>query len=65
MDCPLQVRGKSLPQVEEFKYLWVLFMSEGKMDREIERQIRVVSGVMWRLKQSVVLKRELSLKAKL
>ncbi|TWW64289.1 hypothetical protein D4764_03G0012970 [Takifugu flavidus] len=28
-----------LPQVEEFKYLGVLFMSEGRMEREIDRQI--------------------------
>ena len=25
MACPLQVSGKDLPQVEEFKYLGVLF----------------------------------------
>ncbi|KAI3377039.1 hypothetical protein L3Q82_000258 [Scortum barcoo] len=28
--CPLQVGGEVLPQVEEFKYLGVLFTSEGK-----------------------------------
>ncbi|KAI3364827.1 hypothetical protein L3Q82_001012 [Scortum barcoo] len=33
--CPLRVGGEVLPQVEEFKYLGVLFMSEGKMEREI------------------------------
>ncbi|KAI3360209.1 hypothetical protein L3Q82_014520 [Scortum barcoo] len=31
--CPLQVGGEVLPQVEEFKYLGVLFTSEGKMER--------------------------------
>ncbi|KAI3351249.1 hypothetical protein L3Q82_005801 [Scortum barcoo] len=31
--CPLRVGGEVLPQVEEFKYLGVLFTSEGKMDR--------------------------------
>ncbi|KAI3354761.1 hypothetical protein L3Q82_004590 [Scortum barcoo] len=29
--CPLRVGGEVLPQVEEFKYLGVLFTSEGKM----------------------------------
>ncbi|KAI3365343.1 hypothetical protein L3Q82_010131 [Scortum barcoo] len=36
--CPLRVGGEVLPQVEEFKYLGVLFTSEGKMEREIDRQ---------------------------
>ncbi|KAI3362222.1 hypothetical protein L3Q82_012540 [Scortum barcoo] len=31
--CPLRVGGEVLPQVEEFKYLGVLFTSEGKMER--------------------------------
>ncbi|KAI3375579.1 hypothetical protein L3Q82_003713 [Scortum barcoo] len=36
------VGGEVLPQVEEFKYLGVLFTSEGKMEREIDRQIGLV-----------------------
>ncbi|KAI3360639.1 hypothetical protein L3Q82_002504 [Scortum barcoo] len=36
--CPLRVSGEVLPQVEEFKYLGVLFTSEGKMEREIDRR---------------------------
>ncbi|KAI3361792.1 hypothetical protein L3Q82_002133 [Scortum barcoo] len=36
--CPLQVGGEVLPQVEEFKYLGVLFTSEGKIEREIDRR---------------------------
>ncbi|KAI3362770.1 hypothetical protein L3Q82_001822 [Scortum barcoo] len=40
--CPLRVGGKVLPQVEEFKYLGVLFTSEGKMEREIDRRIGAV-----------------------
>ncbi|KAI3368141.1 hypothetical protein L3Q82_007873 [Scortum barcoo] len=44
--CPLQVGGEVLPQVEEFKYLGVLFTSEGKMEREIDRQIGAASAVM-------------------
>ncbi|KAI3370907.1 hypothetical protein L3Q82_007416 [Scortum barcoo] len=44
--CPLRVAGEVLPQVEEFKYLGVLFMSEGKMEREIDRRIGAASAVM-------------------
>ena len=29
MDCLLRVGNESLAQVKEFKYLWVLFASEG------------------------------------
>ncbi|KAK3521649.1 hypothetical protein QTP70_014695 [Hemibagrus guttatus] len=57
--CILQVGGEVLSQVEEFKYLWVLFTSEGRMDREIDR--RISAAVM----RSVVVKKELSRKAKL
>jgi len=35
-----------LPQVEEFKYLGVLFTSEGRMEREIDRRIGAASAVM-------------------
>ncbi|KAI3362854.1 hypothetical protein L3Q82_001889 [Scortum barcoo] len=41
--CPLPVGGEVLPQVEEFKYLGVLFTSEGKMEREIDRRIGAAS----------------------
>uniref|UniRef100_A0A671XIN0 Reverse transcriptase domain-containing protein n=1 Tax=Sparus aurata TaxID=8175 RepID=A0A671XIN0_SPAAU len=37
--CSLQVGGEFLPQVEEFKYLGVLFTSEGRMERETDRRI--------------------------
>ncbi|KAK7884420.1 hypothetical protein WMY93_027543 [Mugilogobius chulae] len=63
--CPLQVGGESLPQVEEFKYLGVLFTSEGKMEHEIDRWIGAASAVMQSLYQTVVVKKELSQKAKL
>lgn len=42
-----------LPQVEDFKNLWVL--SEGKVEREIKRHLMAVSVVYW----STVGKREL------
>ncbi|KAI3358099.1 hypothetical protein L3Q82_003107 [Scortum barcoo] len=63
--CPLQVGGEVLPQVEEFKYLGVLFTSEGKMEREIDRRIGAVSAVMRLVYRTVVVKKELSRKAKL
>ncbi|KAI3355708.1 hypothetical protein L3Q82_004202 [Scortum barcoo] len=63
--CPLQVGGEVLPQVEEFKYLGVLFTSEGKMEREIDRRIGAASAVMWSVYRTVVVKKELSRKAKL
>ena len=59
VDCPLQVGGESLLQVEEFKYLGVLFTSEGKMEREIDRRIGAASAVMRTLRQSIVVKRDL------
>ncbi|KAK7925839.1 hypothetical protein WMY93_008149 [Mugilogobius chulae] len=61
--CPLQVGGESLPQVEE--YLGVLFKSEGRMEREIDRRIGAASAVMRSLYRTVVVKKELSRKAKL
>ncbi|TWW62757.1 hypothetical protein D4764_04G0014040 [Takifugu flavidus] len=54
-----------LPQVEEFKFLGVLFTSEGRMEQEIDRRIGAASVVMRTLHRSVVVKRELSQKAKL
>ncbi|MDF4981257.1 hypothetical protein P3565_23090, partial [Vibrio parahaemolyticus] len=59
----LQVGGEVLPQVEEFKYLGILFTSEGRMEREINRRIGAASAVT--LNRSVVVKTELSQKAKL
>ncbi|KAK3515853.1 hypothetical protein QTP70_034764, partial [Hemibagrus guttatus] len=63
--CTLQVGGEVLPQVEEFKYLRVLFTSEGRMDCEIDRRIDAAAAVMQSMYQSVVVKKELSRKVKL
>ncbi|KAK3513052.1 hypothetical protein QTP70_000210 [Hemibagrus guttatus] len=49
----------------EFKYLGVLFTSEGRMDREIYRRISAAAAVMRSMYRSVVVKKELSRKAKL
>ena len=57
--------GESLFQAEEFKHLRVLFTSEGKMELEIDRRIGAASAVIRTLRQSVVVKRDLSQKAKL
>uniref|UniRef100_A0A8C6P1M8 Reverse transcriptase domain-containing protein n=1 Tax=Nothobranchius furzeri TaxID=105023 RepID=A0A8C6P1M8_NOTFU len=65
VECLLRVRDEVLPQVEEFKYLGVLFTSEGKLEREIDRRIGAASAVMRVLYRSVMVKRELSQKAKL
>ena len=65
VECTLRVGGEILPQVEEFKYLGVLFTSEGRMEREIDRRIGAASSVMRTLHGSLVVKRELSRKAKL
>ncbi|KAK3569468.1 hypothetical protein QTP86_031437, partial [Hemibagrus guttatus] len=63
--CTLLVGGEVLPQVEEFMYLGVLFTSEGRMDREIDRRIGAAAAVMRSMYRSVVVKKELSRKAKL
>ncbi|KAK3573272.1 hypothetical protein QTP86_019232 [Hemibagrus guttatus] len=63
--CTLQVGGEVLTQVEEFKYLGVLFTSEGRMDREIDRRMGAAAAVMRSMYRSVVVKKELSRKAKL
>ncbi|KAK3561362.1 hypothetical protein QTP86_030660 [Hemibagrus guttatus] len=59
------VGGEVLPQVQEFKYLGVLFTSEGRIDREIDRWISAAAAVMQSMYRSVVVKKELSRKAKL
>ena len=63
VDHPLQVGGESPPHVKEFKYLGLLFSSEGKTEQEIDRQIGAALAVMQTLKQSVVVKREPSLQS--
>ncbi|KAK0140999.1 hypothetical protein N1851_021987 [Merluccius polli] len=65
LDCSLRVGSVLLPQVKEFKYLGMLFMSEWKMEREMDRWIGAASAVMRALYRTVVVKRELSRKAKL
>ena len=65
VECSLRVRNEILPQVEEFKYLGVLFTSEGRMEREVDGRIGAASTVLWALHRPIVVKKELSQKAKL
>ncbi|TWW64917.1 hypothetical protein D4764_22G0005640 [Takifugu flavidus] len=65
VECLLRVGEEVLPQAEEIKYLGFLFTSEGRMEREIDRRIGAASAVMWALNRSLVVKKELSRKAKL
>ena len=59
VDCLLQVLREILLQVEEFKYIGVLFMSEGKMERQIDRWNGAACTVIWALRLPFVEKREL------
>ena len=63
--CVLRVNGATLKQVEKFKYLGVAFTSDGRQDEERDTRIGKASAVMRALHYSVVMKRELSKKAKL
>jgi len=59
----LQMSGASLKQLEKFKYLWVVFMSDGRQDVELDtRMSKANSAVMRTLQYSVVMKRELTKK---
>ncbi|TWW74300.1 hypothetical protein D4764_14G0003010 [Takifugu flavidus] len=62
---PLRVGGEVLPQAEQFRYLGVLFMSEGKMEGETDRGIGAAAAVMKPVYQTVMVKREHSHKAPL
>ncbi|TWW69186.1 R2DM Retrovirus-related Pol polyprotein from type II retrotransposable element, partial [Takifugu flavidus] len=64
VECLLRVGEEVLPQVEEFN-LGILFTSEGRMEREIDRRIGAASAVMRALNRSVMVMKELSRKAKL
>lgn len=49
------LNSESPPQVKKFKYLGVLFMSEGEMEPEIDRRVGAVSAVMRTLHWTVQL----------
>ncbi|XP_068430322.1 uncharacterized protein pdzph1 [Clinocottus analis] len=60
-----QVGQECPPQAKEFKYLGVLFTSECKMEREIDRRIGAAAAVKQALHRSVLAQRELRRKEKL
>ena len=60
----LQVNGATLKQAEKFKYLGVAFTRDGRQDEELDTRIGKASAVMRALHYAVVMKRELSKKAK-
>jgi len=62
--CSLQASGAPLKQVEKFKCLGVVFTSDGRQDEELDTRMGKASAVMRALQYSVVMKRELSKKAK-
>jgi len=60
------VSGNTLQQVEKFKYLGVVFTSNGRRSEEIDTRIgKAINAVLRELYRSVVTKRELSITAKL
>ena len=65
MDCLLRVGNEFLPQVKEVKYLGILFSSEGTRECEMGQRNGAAGVVLRLLCCTVVMKRELSQKAKL
>jgi len=63
--CILQMSGNTLQQVETFKYLGVVFTSDGSRNKEIDTRIVEANAVLRELHCFVVTKRELSKNAKL
>ena len=63
--CVLKVNGATLKQIKKVKYLGVAFTSDERQDEELDTRIGKASAVMRALHYSVVMKRELSKKAKL
>jgi len=59
------VSGNTLQQVEAFKYLRVVFTSDGCQNKEIDTRIAKANTVLRELYCSVVAKRELSKTAEL
>jgi len=58
--CILQVSGNTLQQVQTFKYLGVVFTSDGSRNKEIDTRKGKANAVLREFYWSVVAKRELS-----
>ena len=65
VQCSLQKNEVTLQLMEKFKYLGVIFLSDGRQENKLNTHIGKASAVMHQLYQSVALKRELCTKAKL
>jgi len=65
VQCSLQVSGASLKQVEKFKCIVVVFMSDGRQDGELDTQMGKTGAVIRALQYFAVMKHELLKKAKL
>lgn len=65
VDGPLWDGEELLTQVNDFKFLGILFISEGKMEQVIIRWIGLMSAVVWILYWSIEVKGELNQEAKL
>ncbi|CAM1319476.1 Uncharacterised protein r2_g2780 [Pycnogonum litorale] len=63
--CTLHVSGVPLEQVEKFKYLGVVFTSDGRRDIELDTRIAAAGAVMRQLQRLVLLRRELGVRGKL
>ncbi|CAM1329864.1 Uncharacterised protein r2_g3900 [Pycnogonum litorale] len=63
--CTLYVSGVPLKQVEKFKYRGVVFTNDGRQDIELDTRIAAAGAVIRQLQRSVLLRRELGVKAKL
>jgi len=58
--CILQISGNTLQQVEKFKYLEVVFTSDGSRNKQIDSRIGEANAVLRKLYCTVVVKQELS-----
>ena len=65
VQCSFQTNGITLKRTEKFKYLGVIFSSDGRQGNKLDTRIEKASAAMRQLYRSVVLKRELCTKANL
>ena len=63
--CTLHVSGTSLRQVEKFKYLGVVFTSDGRQEAELDARIAGDGAVMRQFQHSILRRGEVGKKAKL
>ncbi|CAM1310869.1 Uncharacterised protein r2_g2116 [Pycnogonum litorale] len=63
--CALHVSEVPPKRVEKFEYLGVVFTSDGGHDVELDTRIAAAGAVMRQLQRSVLLRRQLGVKAKL